>query len=128
MDFDALIAAQKGKVVLVDFWASWCSPCRKEMPVLNAFKKKMDPEKFVVISISIDKEVEKWEKAVVEEGMEDFPNSYVIYGYPNSPLVSRYNVSLIPRYMLFDKEGNLVDKAAVKPSNEAFETTINGYM
>ncbi|WP_163718685.1 TlpA disulfide reductase family protein [Mangrovibacterium lignilyticum] len=89
------------KVVLIDFWASWCVPCRKELPNVKANYEKFASKGFDVISISIDKNAEAWKKAVAEEGLE-WPN------FNDLDVASLYKVQAVPTTYLIDNEGHLL--------------------
>ncbi|AWV97579.1 TlpA family protein disulfide reductase [Arcticibacterium luteifluviistationis] len=105
----------KGKVIYVDFWASWCGPCRKEFPASRAMHESLSSKQkkdIVFLYISIDEDLEKWRGAVEKLGLEEFGengHSYEVSG--------RYQVSSIPRYMIIDKKGNLVNDKAPRPSS-----------
>ena len=84
----------KGKYVLIDFWASWCGPCRNEMPNVKAAYEKYASKGFEVISISIDKKQKPWRTAIEELGMNwiqvlnvDAADVYGIYAIPKTFLV-----------------------------------------
>jgi len=97
----------KGSYVLIDFWASWCGPCRKENPnVVKTYNKYKD-DGFTVISVSLDSDQGKWLKAIKDDGLV-WPNHVSDLGGWNSKVPKSYNVSSIPFTVLVDKEGNIV--------------------
>lgn len=86
------------KVVLVDFWASWCPPCRKEIPNVKAQYAKYKDKGFQVISISVDKDIDDWREALAEEKLE-WPNFRDTEG-----AAALYHVQAIPAMFLVDAE------------------------
>ncbi|WP_235294888.1 TlpA family protein disulfide reductase [Portibacter lacus] len=120
--FEEILSKQKGKVVLVDFWASWCAPCRKEMPFLEDLKSKFNSTEFKVIEISIDKNYSAWERASELENLSKDESNYFISNWEKSNLYKVYEIETIPRYLLFDKQGVIIDDDAPRPSgNELVE-------
>ncbi len=99
------LSSLRGNYVLVDFWASWCRPCREENPnvikAYNDFKEKG----FDVLSISLDRDSAAWKKAVEEDGLAW---SQVIDG--SGDIATKYGVSSIPFTLLLDKDGKIVAK------------------
>ncbi|QEE50908.1 TlpA family protein disulfide reductase [Flavobacterium alkalisoli] len=109
--FDTFVAQNKGKVILVDFWASWCKPCREELKKLPKFKKKFDGKDVVYVYISMDIEDAKWKKAIEEEGLTE-DTHFLNYPIKGSEVLKGQSVGAIPRYMIIDKKGKLVNADA----------------
>ena len=91
-----------GKVVLVNFWATWCPPCRSEMPDLDALYKQYKDQGFVVLAIS-DEEADK-----VRPYIDEFHFSYPILLDPGRRVNEAYNIEGIPKSFVYDREGKLV--------------------
>lgn len=98
--------ASKGKVVLVDFWASWCGPCIKEMPHVVAAYQKYKGKGFEIVGISLDEDKDKWTAAIKNLNMT-WPNMSDLKGW-ESALSAPYNVTSIPFTLLIDKDGTIV--------------------
>lgn len=90
------------KYILIDFWASWCNPCRKEIPNLKAQYAKYESKGFQIISISIDKKKADWEKALKEEQLK-WPNYLDQNG-----IADLFKVKLIPAIFLLDGNGKVI--------------------
>lgn len=99
-----LSKAVKGKkVYLVDFWASWCMPCRKEIPNLKAIYEKYNKQGLEIISLSIDKNPKAWQKALTEEKLP-WPN-----GIDKDGISDRFHVQAIPAIFIVDaKTGKIL--------------------
>lgn len=101
-------AAFKGKYVLVDFWASWCGPCRAENPnVLKAYNKYKD-KNFTVVGISLDDKGENWKKAIKDDGMP-WTQLSDLKGWKNE-VSEYYGIRGIPSTLLVDPKGNIIAK------------------
>lgn len=100
--------AGKGKVVLIDFWASWCGPCRADMPELVKMYKQYKGKDFEIVGISLDKEQKDWEKGIKELNIT-WPQISDLKFW-DSELSAAYGVRGIPHTVLLDKEGNIVAK------------------
>lgn len=93
----------KGKVVLVDFWASWCGPCRREMPNLVEAYAKYKKKKFEIVGVSLDRKAEDWQNAIGQLGMK-WPQMSDLK-YWDCEGAKLYAVSSIPHTVLIDGEG-----------------------
>jgi thiol-disulfide isomerase/thioredoxin len=91
-----------GKVVLLDFWASWCGPCRETLPEVKHVVEKFADQPLLVLSISIDKDPDAWKKAMAEEGM-----TWPQYRDADGRLASAYAAQSIPRFFTIDSDGAL---------------------
>lgn len=102
------LSSLKGKYVLIDFWASWCSPCRKENPNLVKIYKKYKAKDFEIYGVSLDRDKDAWKAAIKTDRISWIQVSDLLYW--DSPVAKLYNVSAIPYSVLIDKEGKIVAK------------------
>ncbi len=96
----------KGKVVLLDFWASWCGPCRKENPnVLRIYNKYKD-KGFDIMAVSLDKKKGPWLKAIEKDGLI-WHHVSDLRGWKNEVAID-YSVRSIPHTVLLDQQGRII--------------------
>lgn len=100
--------AGKGKYVLVDFWASWCPPCRKEMPTVVALYNKYKGKGFEIVGVSLDNDKAAWVKGIKDLKIT-WPQISDLKGW-KTELGAAYAVNSIPHMVLLDKEGKIVAK------------------
>jgi len=103
------LSSLKGKVVLIDFWASWCGPCRKENPNVVAMYKKYHDKGFEIYSVSLDKERGSWLAAITKDNLI-WPDHVSDLKYWKSAGAASYGVTSIPFTVLVDKKGKIVAK------------------
>jgi len=103
------LSSLKGKVVLIDFWASWCGPCRKENPNVVKLYNEVKGQGFEVFSVSLDKDRDAWIKAIAKDGLI-WKNHVSDLKYWKSAGALTYGVNSIPYTVLLDKKGKIVAK------------------
>ncbi len=96
----------KGKVVLLDFWASWCGPCREKNPSFVKLYKKLKEKGFEIYSVSIDGNEKKWKSAIKKDKITW--TQVISPGDWRAPIVSQWNLEAIPTTYLLDKNGKVV--------------------
>lgn len=100
--------AGKGKYVLVDFWASWCPPCRKDMPTVVEAYKQYKNKGFEIVGVSLDHDKAAWEKGIKDLNIT-WPQVSDLKGW-KTELGAAYAVNMIPHTILLDKEGKIIAK------------------
>jgi len=99
----------RGKIVLIDFWASWCVPCRKENPTLVRLYNKYKNKEFTILSVSLDEDINAWKNAILTDGLV-WPNHVSdLLGWESS-MINLYSIEAIPHTILVNKEGKIIGK------------------
>lgn len=101
------LADYKGRYVLLDFWASWCVPCRAESPALKEAYKNYKDKGFTIISVSVDTDNGKWKEAIVKD---DLPWTHICQGYDVNGIAKLYGVQPIPDNFLINPEGKIIGR------------------
>lgn len=110
----------RGKVVLVDLWATWCKPCLAEQPALETLEKSMEGKDVVFVSISIDTDKDKWKNMVEAKKLSGLH----LYSNNQGSMIKDYEVTEIPRFILIDKNGKMVSYDAIRPSDPKLKELI----
>jgi cytochrome c biogenesis protein CcmG/thiol:disulfide interchange protein DsbE len=95
----------RGKVVVLDFWATWCPPCVEEAPSLNALQERIKSEGGVVLGVSQDEDPDAYQKFLIEHGV-NFPT----YREPAKKIPEAYGTAMIPEAYLISKDGKIAKK------------------
>lgn len=96
------LSEHKGQVVLINFWASWCGPCRQEMPLLDEMQDKYAKLGFTVFGVNVDKNPAKADKI-----LKDIPVSFPVLYDPDGTVSQLYDVSAMPTTVIVDRDGNM---------------------
>jgi thiol-disulfide isomerase/thioredoxin len=118
----------KGKYVYIDVWATWCGPCRAEIPFLKKTEEKYKGKNisFVSISVDVQKDVEKW-KALIKDkelgGVQLFADNDW-----NSQFIKEYGINSIPRFILIDPTGKIVSADAARPSSAELQVQLDALL
>jgi cytochrome c biogenesis protein CcmG/thiol:disulfide interchange protein DsbE len=97
------LKSHAGKVVIVDFWASWCVPCRRSFPWLNAMHRKYGEQGLVIIGVNLDAE-----KSAAKTFLEDFPPEFSIYYDETKELAREFGVVAMPSSYLIGRDGEII--------------------
>lgn len=116
------LADFRGKYVYIDMWATWCGPCKREMPYLKALEEEFKDAEIVFIGLSVDKDKAAWENMVRQGEL----TGVQLYLGTGSRFQEGYRVEAIPRFILLDKEGVIISNDMSRPSaKETAETLRN---
>jgi len=118
----------KGKYVYIDVWATWCGPCRAEIPALKKVEEKYHGKniEFVSISVDVDKDHEKWKNFVNEKqlgGVQLFADKNW-----NSDFMKSFGVISIPRFILIDPNGTIIKSDATRPSDPELQKVLDSLL
>lgn len=113
------VSDYRGKVVLIDFWASWCGPCRKANPELGKLYSKYNDKGFEIYGVSIDDEKRAWKKAIQADGIKwkqvNAPGGW------EAPVALEWKLEQIPASFLIDQQGRVI---ALDPTKEEIENHL----
>ena len=115
------LADFRGKYLYIDMWATWCAPCKAELPYFRELVKKFEGRNITFLGLSVDKDKAAWEK-MAESGQ--LAGVQLLLG-SGSQFQRDYDIEGIPHFILLDKEGKIVNADMLRPSSEDTERLLN---
>lgn len=103
LHFNQLLKQHQGKVIYVDFWASWCVPCRKSFPWINQIQQKYGEDNFVIIAVNVDRD-----KTLADAFLKETPANFPIVYDPEGKLARQFKLKGMPSSYLLDKQGKVI--------------------
>jgi thiol-disulfide isomerase/thioredoxin len=123
LEFDSIM--KNGRIKYIDFWASWCAPCRAEMPFSKALRDKSGEKNIDFIYISIDKSFTAWKKACDFENISSLKLNFLLKNPNKFSIYSDLKITTIPRYIIVDGNGELINSNALPPSSPKLIEQLN---
>lgn len=125
MSLSTLLKKHRGNAIYIDFWASWCAPCRASMEAAAKLRKEYVGKNVVFIYLSMDTNFAAWQKAVASDLSANYTLSYLVVNPRQAKFVKENQIKSIPRYFLYDKQGRLVYSNAPGPEGEAIRKELD---
>lgn len=122
-DFTLSNVIGKSKIIILDFWASWCPDCRKENPGLVAIYNKFKDNGLDVVSVSLDTNEDAWKKAIVDDKLTWKNHVSDLKGW-NNAVATEYTIAFIPQNLILDENGKIVEKNLPIEKMEDFFTSV----
>lgn len=115
------LGALAGRYIVVDVWATWCGPCKKENPQFDELAERYTSERLAFVSVSVDEDADQWRMQAANRGKKVL-QLHVPQG--EEEFARRYGLNTIPRFMLIDPKGNIVDADMPRPTDPEFEAML----
>lgn len=119
-----ILKVNKGKVIYIDFWASWCGPCRQEMPASIKLHESLKGEDIVFVYISIDKNEAVWKRSMNSLKITDKGQHYRRNQDEMIEFLKFFYIYSIPHYMIIGKDSQFANSDALPPSNVKLERQL----
>ncbi|WP_220100623.1 TlpA family protein disulfide reductase [Chitinophaga oryzae] len=118
----------KGKYVYIDVWATWCGPCKREIPFLTTMEKSFAGKNIHFVSLSVDRQAdkEKWQAYVKDNQLKG--EQLITDNDFNVDFIKKFNINAIPRFILIGPDGKIVSANAKRPSDPALQQQLNGLL
>lgn len=125
--FEDVLKENKGELILIDFWATWCAPCIEDMAEMRKLMANYSPNDLILIRISFDKDYQWWKKFISNNSL-DAKKNYAFHNSSENPFIKEYNLHTIPRYMLINKNGKIINDDTPHPGDPKLKELIDKYL
>lgn len=126
ISLEVLLDQLKGTVVYLDFWSSWCGPCRMAMPDALKLREEYENSELSFVYFTIEDKDESWRESIRDLQLNDKrAMNFFILNSDSSQTIEDWNIIMIPRYLIFDKSGKLVNKRAPGPSGNEIREILD---
>lgn len=123
-----ILEKNRGKLIYIDFWASWCKPCIDAIPYKNKLRIDYANKKVVFISIAFDKYFDEWESSQVFKLSKNLTNNFIIIKPNLSKLIKENHIIFVPRYLLYNQSGKLSDPNAPYPNSKEIRNLFDKHL
>lgn len=127
-DFSTLLPELKHNVVYVDFWASWCAPCRHAMPSAKKLREEYKAKNVRFVYLSLDRNTFNWENGIKQCELSKNELNYLVVNFEKADLHKQLKIATIPRYLIYDKNGKLVEPNAPGPESNEIRELLDKYL
>ena len=118
----------KRKVIYIDFWASWCASCKAEMEPSAKLRHEFKDKDIAFVYLAYNDKKDNWRASLEKQKLSNQPYSFFILNSKNSKLLQELKVNLIPRFIIIDKQGNIVNAHAPRPGRTAIVYILKQYL
>jgi thiol-disulfide isomerase/thioredoxin len=122
-----VLLQKRGKLIYVDFWATWCAPCVASLPASAELRSAYAGKDIEFLYISKDENYDRWLKGIEKHGINN-ANSFIIDNLHTSKFLDDLKIDFIPRYLLYDRNGNLVHRNAPGPEDPKLKVLLDSYL
>lgn len=127
LSFNQLVKMYEGELIYLDVWASWCAPCRKNIPFVRKIEQKLASNHFKVVYLSVDEDKHKWKQAIQQEHL-DKRDCFLLDSEKVAVIIKRFRIAGIPRYILIGKDGNIITTNPIYPYQPHAEQIFSNYL
>lgn len=128
ISFDEVKRKHRGKVIYVDFWASWCAPCIATMPKATQLRKKYSNDSVVFLYLAINDREKLWKENTEKYQLNQINAESYLIASPEAAFLQNLKLREIPRYILFDKDGQLVQSKAPSPKTDEIQKILDNLL